>query len=542
MRPMSPARAFFTTVAPLVLVGVVAMPTAVPAVEPQTAPSRDASPDPAQVDVTWLTDEQGREYRLEALPKAHGRPIAPGRIRTVWGIDVDVAREDDTSYFVKVYRVDTPVQVSPGAPGATRPDRVPSAPPPDEPLPPASERLSFEDDSSGLPTSGQWRDGLVLADLTGDGRPEIVSGPARKTLGRPVVFVRGQDGTADWQRWRDASFPARPYDYGDVAVATSEVDGTATTVMALGVHLRGVMALRATQPGQFTDASDGLPFVTRLDDSVFSSRAIALADCNGDRRPDLLAMSEGPRLMGGRQAIASPYGLATFAGRADGTWASPTFAGERDGVFGLSLTVGDVNGDGRIDVAFAPGTLGERALVFFGDGACGWRPETVGAVRPRAYVTAVAVGDVDADGRADLVVGYTAFAGDVVSHGVDLLRLAGTGEWRRTALARTQGQGRVAAVAVGDLDADGRLDAAAIGPEGQLMVFVGDGRGGFTREEAAPAAAGGCTGSALTIGDVDGDGRGDLVAAFSRERSPGAPDQCPSEGAVRVWLSRSAAR
>src|SRR5262245_42878837 len=81
----------------------------------------------------------------------------------------------------------------------------------------ALRSLVFEPFGRGLPTRGQWRNGFAVADMNGDGHPDIVHGPPRKVRGGPVVFLG--DGRGGWTVWKDARFPAAPYDYGTAAVA-----------------------------------------------------------------------------------------------------------------------------------------------------------------------------------------------------------------------------------------------------------------------------------------------------------------------------------
>ena len=75
--------------------------------------------------------------------------------------------------------------------------------------------------------------------------------------------------------------------------------------------------------GQFEDASTALPFSMRSDEPVFSSRAIALADCNADARLDIVALGEGPRL-----------GAHDACGWLGGDGAHELRAGRRGGVDG----------------------------------------------------------------------------------------------------------------------------------------------------------------------------------------------------------------
>jgi hypothetical protein len=404
--------------------------------------------------------------------------------------------------------------------------------------------LRFTAAGAGLPAGGQWREGLVLADLTGDGRLDIAASGARKTLRPPAVF--SFDGKT-WTSVKSITFAQRQFDYGDIALGDFNGDGKLDA--ALGIHLRGLMAFRRDGTGAFADASTGLPFAANSREQAFSSRAVELTDCNGDGRLDLVALGEGPRLPGPGVNPQIALGLASFTQQADGGWqlvqpaAGAGDAAQQGGLFGAAMTIADVDADKRPDVVVAPGTLGDNRLVHYGDGACGWRAEMVDAVRPRSYVTAVAAGDVTGDGMADVVAGYVEFSGDNPSYGVDvLMRTAGAeGKWTRRSLVRGSGRTRFEAIAIGDLDGDKRADVVAVGESGTATIFLADGRGGFTRERQTLPSAGGCQGATAVIGDLDGDGLGDIVISYAQEASPTMAGVCPTEGGITAWKTAKSA-
>ena len=140
---------------------------------------------------------------------------------------------------------------------------------------------------------------------------------------------------------------------------------------------------------------------------------------------------------------------------------------------GVSLAAGDVNGDGRADLIVGAGAGGgPRVLVFDGGGLArgnqvvfrdffAFQPDFFGGVN-------VAAGELTGDGLADIVVGASAGGGPrvVVFDGRNLALLA-------SFFAYGQGFTGGVSVAVGDLNGDGRAD-----------VLTGAGSGGGPRVTA----------------------------------------------------------
>jgi len=116
----------------------------------------------------------------------------------------------------------------------------------------------------------------------------------------------------------------------------------------------------------------------------------------------------------------------------------------------------------------------------------------------------LAVADLNGDGVPDLVTSNH-------TGGVSVLIGSGSGAFTVTAGPAT---GVFAdSVAVGDVNGDGRADLVVANKgSSTVMVWVGDGSGGFAAVPGSPFDAG-PTPQAVVIADVNGDGHPDLAIA-----------------------------
>ena len=190
-----------------------------------------------------------------------------------------------------------------------------------------------------------------------------------------------------------------------------------------------------------------------------SPRSVSLADFNGDGHLDILA-------------VTSPK-LQILFGDGKGGFAAPV-AIPQSGIPTIgSSVVGDFNGDGFADIAFAYSNPTPTVAVLFGDGKGGFTlsaPHLI-AIDPSLHNAAVGLVVVDAnhDGLPDLVINMTLAPASSL----------------RTFLAINDGKGGFISSqlapdanmqAFGDFNGDGNLDFFVPG-QNQTIVF-GDGLGG----------------------------------------------------------------
>jgi hypothetical protein len=166
----------------------------------------------------------------------------------------------------------------------------------------------------------------------------------------------------------------------------------------------------------------------------------------------------------------------------------------------------DVDGDGKLDLLVA---CRDSLSVLLGDGTGAFgKPATVSDGLPPGGYKLLAVGDLDGDRKPDVVIASRkARRGNVAS----VFRNLGSGRFAepQTILKDTQ----ISAIALADMDGDGKLDlvvAKGGWDKPAVVVLPGDGKGTFGagRELALSQPA-----SDLAVVDVNGDGALDVVVA-----------------------------
>ena len=195
--------------------------------------------------------------------------------------------------------------------------------------------------------------------------------------------------------------------------------------------------------------------------------------------------------------------------------------------FGVSLALGDVNGDGYADcVVGASGYNSKtgRFYIYFGsaDGidsinspASQYRD---GDVAAESFGGPMALGDVNGDGYEDVALGApqysTNYGRAYVYHGSS----SGIAASAARVLTGTSGSSFGGKLVIGDTNGDGYADLAVAAPtttNGTVYIYNGDttGIGTAASKTLTGENAGDSLGFNLTLGDINGDGCAELVAA-----------------------------
>ena len=324
--------------------------------------------------------------------------------------------------------------------------------------------------------------------------------------------------------------------------------------------------------GPWSEGSDADDAAASFSGSASNDRfgyAMGAADLDGDGIVDLALGAPGYDSPGSDAGAVWLFGDGAYSGSVATSDATAKLTGPSSGKPGLGVAVatGDLNGDGYADlVVGAPGGDSggtDSGTVYVLDG----RPvlsstytytssstSAYGASAGDKLANSVAVADIDADGREDIVVGAPSNDGGAANGGAAYVVLASSlpaGSTTISAIASCTTTGSQSSMGLGttvlaaDLNGGGSPDLLLGAPQydtaatdaGGVFRFDDMGTGCVASSTGydtlyTGSAASARHGSSLAAADVSGDGRMDLVVGAAND-----PAYTPGGGAAYVYTS-----
>jgi hypothetical protein len=367
---------------------------------------------------------------------------------------------------------------------------------------------------------------IVAGDYNGDRRLDVAFNSNFE-----VVVALG-DGAGHFQQPTDYKGGRNP---GVVAVGDFTADGIEDIVVA---NNNALILLPGKGNGQFGPAQ-------RVNTGVDFPVAARVGDFNHDGIADVVTVGSGSAVGGGPSLVQTYFGQhggmiagptlplhlfitsvtsgdfnsdgnmdLAFAYQAQGrqmTGGIGVLLGKADGSFQLSkkipLTVvgpgaivaRDFNGDGKTDLAVENGT---QLWVFLGDGAGGFQGPVISEVPIDTFLGGSAA-DLNGDGKMDLVLAGFSYSQVYV--------LLGNGDGTFQPAASYPSGRAPYALVIRDFNCDGKLDLATANyNENDATIMLGNGDGSFQPPVGFLA---GSFPTGLASGDFQGNGKSSLVVA-----------------------------
>lgn len=392
--------------------------------------------------------------------------------------------------------------------------------------------------ANGFSTVGEGSNSIAIGDVNGDGHPDILvsnncNSNSSCSNGTFTVLLGNGDGTfqSGVQYNSGGLYPQ------SLALSDLNADGKLDLVLSNQCESNGncqnggaATVFLGNGDGTFQLSASYATGSNDFDDFEGPAYTMVLmADANGDGKPDVFVTTS----CYGNSFICNTGAVSVLLGYGDGTLDGAVIY-QPAGVDTFGLVSADVNGDGKPDLLVAEQCQDNNCnngavsvLLGNGDGTfqAGQAFSSGGL-----YSLWIAAGDVNGDGKTDVVVTNQCVSGSNCSQGsVAVLLGNGDGTFQAATTYATDNDGQT--VTLADVNGDGKLDIILANEcsdstcdSGSVSIMLGNGDGTF--QSAVSYNSGGTWTLGAAVGDVNGDGKPDLVV----------PNECVSQSSCSNGL------
>jgi len=345
------------------------------------------------------------------------------------------------------------------------------------------------DGTFGAATSyfaGSYPDGVALGDMNGDGKLDIIS--ANDDGGDVSVLLNKGDGTfnAATVGYAMGGYPFDPM--------VADIDGDGKMDVVVPDDVFSYVFLKGYGDGTLKAATDLFPAPVKngSGNGTYSyGWNLVQADLNGDGKMDFVSPQccyYGPMV---NVYMSNGSGGYTITGYGDNSTLSSSYI--------YYAALGDLNGDGKLDIVLADDSQSIFVLLNNGDGTFAAPTQ----IFTNNYPYQMELADVTGDGKLDVVA----------TSGNQFMILPGNGDGTfgtEVDIPTNSTYGSIDGFHVRDVNGDGHPDIVLTndGDPSGLQVWLNDGAGNFTAqaEEAVPGVD-----YDFTFGDFNGDGKLDIA-------------------------------